>query len=80
MLGWMRRHGDLEPCLVLPDGSKSLIPASWTDLGGAVERRPGAGTLGSASELLHAATLVGGLVHRLESAGMIGRPSRRRCP
>ncbi len=28
----MRRHGQLELILVLPDGSKSLIPAAWTDL------------------------------------------------
>src|SRR5215218_10985013 len=31
-LGRMRRHGRLELLLVLPDGSKSLIPAAWTDL------------------------------------------------
>ena len=30
--GWMRRHGRLDLILVLPDGSKSLVPASWTDL------------------------------------------------
>jgi hypothetical protein len=28
----MHRHGQLELILVLPDGSKSLIPAAWTDL------------------------------------------------
>ncbi len=27
----MRRHGVLELLLVLPDGSKSLVPAGWTD-------------------------------------------------
>src|SRR5262249_50928610 len=30
--GWMRRHGRLDLILVLPDGSKSLMPGSWTDL------------------------------------------------
>ena len=30
MLGGMRRHGRLELLLVLPDGSKRLIPAEWT--------------------------------------------------
>src|SRR5659263_546996 len=32
VLGRMRRHGQLELLLVLPDGSKSLIPSAWTDL------------------------------------------------
>ena len=32
LLGWMHRHGSLELLLVLPDGTKSLIPAEWTDL------------------------------------------------
>ena len=31
VLGGMRRHGVVELLLVLPDGSKSLIPAAWTD-------------------------------------------------
>ena len=30
VLGGMRRHGQLELLLVLPDGSKSLVPAAWT--------------------------------------------------
>ena len=30
VLGGMRRHGRLELLLVLPDGSKRLIPAEWT--------------------------------------------------
>ena len=30
VLGGMRRHGRLELLLVLPDGSKRLIPAAWT--------------------------------------------------
>lgn len=32
VLGRMRRHGRLELLLELPDGSKCLIPAAWTDL------------------------------------------------
>ena len=32
MLGWMRRHCKLDLILVLPDGSRTLIPAAWTDL------------------------------------------------
>ena len=31
VLGGMRRHGAVELLLVLPDGSKSLVPAAWTD-------------------------------------------------
>jgi hypothetical protein len=31
VLGRMRRHGRLELLLVLPDGSKRLIPQVWTD-------------------------------------------------
>ena len=30
VLGGMRLHGRLELLLVLPDGSKRLIPAEWT--------------------------------------------------
>ena len=52
----MRRHGVLELLLVLPDGSKSLIPAAWTD---AASVRwtvtPAVATLGSLADLLHRA-------------------------
>ena len=41
VLGRMRRHGRLELLLELPDGSKCLIPAAWTDL--AVEGSGGGG-------------------------------------
>ena len=32
VLGSMRRHGAAELLVVLPDGSKRLIPVAWTDL------------------------------------------------
>ena len=32
LMGWMRRHGRLELIVVLPDGSRLLVPAAWTDL------------------------------------------------
>ena len=50
VLGGMRRHGRLELLLVLPDGSKSLIPAAWTDLDWAAahRRRRGRGDAGIA--------------------------------
>ena len=65
VLGGMRRHGRLELLLVLPDGSKRLIPAEWTSQhadggtadGGAGHDGRGAGT-----------------------AGVGGRPAGRVCP
>ena len=32
LLGFSHRRGVLHLLLVLPDGSRSLIPAAWTDL------------------------------------------------
>ena len=65
VLGGMRRHGRLELLLVLPDGSKRLIPAEWTSqhadggaAGGAGHGGQGAGTLGSVADLLAASVLV----------------------
>jgi len=66
VLGGMRRHGRLELLLVLPDGSKRLIPAEWTSQhadggaaeGGAGHGGGGAGTVGSVADLLAASALV----------------------
>ena len=65
VLGGMRRHGRLELLLVLPDGSKRLIPAEWTSQhaagaadGGAGHGGEGAGALGSVADLLAASALV----------------------
>ncbi len=57
VLGRMRRHGQLELLLVLPDGSKRLIPQAWTDAG---EDTVGdvVATLGSLADLLEACALV----------------------
>jgi Family of unknown function (DUF5372) len=43
VLGRMRRHGRLELLVVPADGSKTLIPAAWTDLDAndSPHRRPG---------------------------------------
>ena len=64
VLGGMRRHGRLELLLVLPDGSKSLIPAVWTGLGDG-DTAPGGGgtatTLGSLGDLLAACVLAAAL-------------------
>jgi hypothetical protein len=65
VLGGMRRHGRLELLLVLPDGSKRLIPAEWTSQHaagtadcGAGHGGMSAGTLGSVADLLAASALV----------------------
>ena len=69
VLGRMRRHGEMELLVVLPDGSKRLIPAAWTDL----ESPPGGGsgdaprTLGSVADLLGLSVLVLDLSARCRS-------------
>jgi hypothetical protein len=85
MLGSLRRHGRLELLLVLllvlPDGSKSLIPAAWTHLG---EGHGAAGgdataTLGRLGDLLAACVLVSALCARgiLCARGLAGFVRRR---
>ena len=80
VLGRMRRHGEVELLVVLPDGSKRLIPAAWTDL----ERPPdgtdtgdGPATLGSVPDLLELSVLVSDLSARSaddgELAGLIAK-------
>ena len=84
----MRRHGEPELLLVLPDGSKSLIRADWTDAA-----QPGAddvvgvATLGSLTDLLRACKLVADLLGREpegqgQAAGMspCKEDSRAACP
>jgi len=59
VLGSMRRHGAAELLVVLPDGSKRLIPAAWTDLEQpAAAGDDAAGTLGSVPDLLQLSVLV----------------------
>ncbi|WP_239342108.1 DUF5372 family protein [Frankia sp. CiP3] len=65
-LGRMRRHGALELILELPDGSKSMIPAAWTDHaepatdgGGTPVGEP---TLGRICDLLELTRIVAGLL------------------
>ena len=74
VLGQLRRHGRLELLLVLPDGSKSLVPAAWTDLDAGSPACGGAGqataaTLGSVADLLHACGVVSALLIRGEGEG-----------
>jgi hypothetical protein len=68
LFGWMCRGGRLELILELPDGSRTLIPAAWTDL----ERPVGptrAGTLGSLDDLLAVARVLAPLLERVVLAG-----------
>jgi len=60
VLGGMRRHGRLELLLVLPDGSKSLVPVAWTSAaaGEAGPALAGAATVGATSDLLAVCALV----------------------
>jgi hypothetical protein len=75
VLGRMRRHGTHELLLELPDGSKSLFPAAWTDLADAADVGArgdgGAGataTVGSLGDLLDAVALVAALLPRASEA------------
>ena len=63
VLGSMRRHGVCELLVVLPDGSKRLVPASWTDLDHAAgaQAGDGPGTLGAVADLLDLSVLVSAL-------------------
>ena len=79
VLGRMRRHGAVELLVVLPDGSKTLLPAVFTD---AV---PAAGpvvvaTVGSIEDLEHLA-VGGGVVdaaggRRRRGGGRYGHPDQ----
>ena len=67
VFGAMHRKGRLLLVLILPDSSKSLIPADGTDLASPTEpvcALP-ATTLGSLEDLLHARALVDALLGRL---------------
>jgi Family of unknown function (DUF5372) len=73
VLGWSHRHGQLHLLLVLPDGSRSWIPACWTDLKTALDQAPAANIdqparLATLSQLLHTRTIVDALLRRREAS------------
>lgn len=88
VLGGIRRHGALELLLELPDGSKSLIPAVWTDAEEITsDGETGVATLGSLTDLLGVCMLVADLMQRRtgleeQAAGMSPskEESRAACP
>jgi len=60
VFGWMRRQGRLDLILVLPDGSRSLIPAVWTDVGAKGTVAVASDVLGSLDELQHLGVVIDG--------------------
>ena len=64
------RKGRLHLVLILPDGSKSLIPADWTDLALPAQPHstPTTTILGSLQDLLHARAVVDALLGRFAPA------------
>ena len=70
VLGAVHRHGRLLLLLILPDGSKSLIPADWTDLASTTQPQVAVTSnqttrLGSKEDLFHARAVVDALLGRL---------------
>jgi hypothetical protein len=73
LLGSTHRKNRLLLLLILPDGSKSLVPADWTNLNCTSEfiNNKETTTLGSLSELLQLRTVADALQRRLASAEAI---------
>jgi len=70
-MGRIHRHNRLHLLLILPDGSRSYIPADWTDFpkgdqGGVTDARQVA--LASLSDLLHARSIIDALLRRLPTS------------
>jgi len=78
LLGWHHRHGKLYLTLVLPDGTKSFIPAAWTDLdtGEAQSlqtknKQSTRNLIGSVFHLLHERKIVDALLRKLNSSEQV---------
>lgn len=80
VLGWCHRRGELHLTLVLPDGTRALVPAAWTDLPiaqhlpRASPQCARAAFLASHAELLHARTIVDALLRQLDAAHTVLPP------
>ena len=68
LIGCRRVRGTLELIVVLPDGSRCVIPAEWTDVQSAPEPA-GVRTLGSLDDLLAARRIVDRLLRAFASEG-----------
>src|SRR3954464_8256730 len=64
VLGHANRQGQLWFVLILPDGSKSLIPAAWTDFKTPTDPPQSPKLAGSLEDLLRLRTLVNTLLLR----------------
>jgi hypothetical protein len=78
VFSWTHRHGALHLTLVLPDGSRSLIPAAWTDLNSSnLPTLPAENTshsstaVGTVSHLLHTRKVVDYLLQRLDASAQL---------
>jgi hypothetical protein len=76
VLAWVHRRGILHANAILPDGTRAMIPAAWTDYVSlpttTAERTapsaPVTATLAAVADLLHAHTVVAPLLARIQSA------------
>jgi hypothetical protein len=75
VLGLQQRRGVLHVLVVLPDGTRSLVPAAWTDLqalqpqeGPPPSKRAQTASLAPGAALLHARTVVDALLKRMDAA------------
>jgi hypothetical protein len=75
VIGWTHRHGSLHLILVLPDGSRSLIPAIWTDLNEgnpknlpSANSQPTSDAIATTNHLIHARKIVDALLCKLHSS------------
>jgi hypothetical protein len=64
VLGRLRRHGGTELLVILPDGSKRMIPQAWTDAAADAGVGGEAAALGMVGDLLAACVLVSGFSAR----------------
>ena len=71
VLGRMRRHGAAELLVLLPDGSKTLLPAVFTDAVQAAAE-PVVATVGSIEDLEQLAVVVESLMPPTVEAGIAG--------
>jgi hypothetical protein len=65
VFGHSHRRGQLHLTLILPDGSKSLIPAEWTDLYSIENSRQSSTAMATVEDLLRCRVVVDALQRRL---------------
>jgi hypothetical protein len=85
VLGRCRRGGELYLTLVLPDGTRSLVPASWTDLPNTNaakhdETPVQPPLLAACSQLLDTRIIVDGLLRRTEAVPSSSSPKAKETP